>query len=142
MSGSEKETTELCPGSVIAFGPVISRLKRLLLILVLAFAVPGQGLAAVSAGICMALSHHDAPAALGGHDHGQHGGGGADSGTADADQGDAHCGPCAACCGTASISSSVVPLGSDAPRAAIEMHPVTQPARFLLDGLDRPPLAL
>jgi len=63
------------------------RFGRWLVVIALALGVPLQGFAAVTAGLCMALEHHDA----------RH--------VAAHDPGHAHCAPCVACCVAAAISS-------------------------------------
>lgn len=118
------------------------RLKRLLLIFVVALAVPLQGTAAIAAGICMPFGHHDAPAAQA-HDYAQQGGVADSQGAADTDQGGAHCGPCVACCGTAASIAPAFDLSASVPTGArVEAHPAAEPARMLSGVLDRPPLAL
>jgi hypothetical protein len=121
---------------------------RLLVALALTLAIPLQGAASVTAGICMATGHHDAgsPAS---HDHGgnaasQHHDGDADHHSAPHDDGPdaAHCAPCVACCAAASIAPAVqVFLLEDFPAAAIAAIPYLHPG-FLPEELDRPPLAL
>lgn len=118
------------------------QIKRLLLMLVIAFAVPVQGMAAVSAGICMAFGHHDAPAQLAEHEHPVAGSTDADSADGHANQGDAHCGPCVSCCGAASIAASPVPVVPIVPGVAIQPHYTEGVAGLLPGNLDRPPLAL
>ena len=121
---------------------------RLLVALALALAIPLQGAASVTAGICMATGHHDAgsPAS---HDHGgnvtsHHHDGDADHPSAPPDDGPdaAHCAPCVACCAAASIAPAVqVFLFEDSPAAAVAALPYLHPG-FLPEKLDRPPLAL
>jgi hypothetical protein len=111
---------------------------RLLVALMLALAIPLQGAASVTAGICMATGHHDAgtPAS---HDHGEDG----DHHPAPQDDGsDPHCAPCVACCAAASIAPAAqVFLPEDSPAAAVAAVPYLHPG-FLPEKLDRPPLAL
>ena len=118
------------------------QIKRLLLLLMIAFAVPVQGMAAVSAGICMAFGHHDAPGQLADHDHGPAASTHADTAGGDADQGDAHCGPCLSCCSVASIASLPVAVVPIVPGVAVQPHYAEGVAGVLPDSLDRPPLAL
>lgn len=124
------------------------KLVRLLVALTLALAIPLQGLASVTAGMCMATGHHDAGAPAS-HDHGgdatshDHGGD-ADHHSAPHDDGSdaAHCAPCVACCAAASIAPAAqVFLPEDPPAAAVAAVPYLHPA-FLPEKLDRPPLAL
>jgi hypothetical protein len=111
---------------------------RLLIAFALALAIPLQGMASVSAGVCMVIGHHDAgtPASHGhGHD--------ADHSAPQGDDSDpAHCAPCVACCAAASIAPAAqlfVPESS--PPAAIAALPRLHPG-FLPETLDRPPLPL
>lgn len=110
------------------------RLKRFLLAVAIAIAVPVQGFAAVSAGLCMALGHHDSPvdtageAHPDGHDHGATGHG--------------PCGPCMGCCASAAIAgTSGIALQLPRIPAPVAAAPL-QPAGVAPDKLDRPPLAL
>ena len=79
---------------------------RLLVAFALALAIPLQGAAAVTAGICMAIGHHDAAGAPAPHDHGAEDGHHADHSMPGDDGGSdsAHCAPCVACCAAASIA--------------------------------------
>jgi hypothetical protein len=124
------------------------KILRLLVALVLALAIPLQGAASVTAGICMAIGHHDAGAPAS-HDHGgdatshDHKGD-ADHHSAPDDDGSdaAHCAPCVACCAAASIAPAAqVFLLEDSPAAAVAALPYLHPG-FLPEELDRPPLPL
>jgi hypothetical protein len=116
-------------------------LFRILAVALLALAVPLQGVAALVAAQCMAYGHHQA--ADGAQDHAaspqdhhgdpQHG---AEAGNS------AHCGPCAACCASASITGparfSIPVLPATAKYVLAQLPPPgVQPSPF-----DRPPLAL
>jgi len=128
---------------------VTAKLARLILIALLALVVPFQGAVAVSAGQCMALGHHQGATdheGQDGHDHGAHSHADEAPAKAAADgEGDAagaHCGPCAACCASASIAGSAglsIPSSHfHAPYSFAQFPPLgVQP-----DGVDRPPLAL
>lgn len=131
----------------------MKHLARLLIIVLVALAVPVQGALAVTAGQCMALTQETG----GGHEHHGHGqaadhSAGSSHSHADEADGNAadaegasngqHCGPCTACCASASIADSgALPLlsaASDAPYLFSQFPPIgVQP-----DGVDRPPLAL
>lgn len=127
---------------------MIKKYTRLLLAWLVMLAVPVQGFAAISAGTCMALGHHEVLAeAVHGPDaaHGSH----ADAATGghvhdapDGDAADAHCGPCVACCAAAAIPiasslfSPIVSLG------AVEAFIAAPPPEFLSELLHRPPLTL
>lgn len=118
-------------------------LLRQLAAVLIALIVPIQGMAAVAAGQCMAVGHHQDG---GGMDH-DHAHDGADDHAASHDSHDegqsSHCGPCAACCaGSASIAAAAIPPIVAAP--ASTKHSFFQlPSRGIpLDGIDRPPLSL
>jgi hypothetical protein len=92
----------------------------------------------------MAFGHHQDAA---GHDHHAHDGAdGHDQGShSHADESatpQTHCGPCVACCASASIAGpvgiSILPSPSDTKYVFSQLPPLgVQP-----DGFDRPPLAL
>jgi len=129
--------------------PMLKTLFRAFAVALLVLTVPVQGFAAASAGICMALGHHD-----GGnshhpgsgtdpmhHDHGvsvdlPHGN---DRGSHDPQA--SHCAPCVSCCTAAAIAPSpptVLPDRAVSPLAptALAFFYGVAPQR-----LDRPPLA-
>lgn len=132
------------------------RLIRLLAI-VIALVVPLQGMAVVVAGQCMAFGHHEAVAGHDSHSHGQaahvqdnhdhadhsHADDTASSAQSDESSGNgAHCGPCTACCASASIAGpggvSILSSPFNAKYVFWQFPPIgVEP-----DGLDRPPLAL
>lgn len=103
-------------------------LLRFILLLAVAFAVPLQGFAAASAGVCMSLGHHQ-----GGDAHDSHQHDGADN---------SHCPPCVSCCTAATIAPAIEP---PLPQAALAV-PQPSAQHFIAAGvperLDRPPLAL
>lgn len=120
-----------------------------LLALAIALALPIQGVAAITAGLCMAFGEHHG--AVSGHDdavdHSTHAHTHADEADSQAhgDEGSgngSHCGPCAACCASASIAGpakiSISASASNAPYVLAQFPPPgVQPG-----GLYRPPLAL
>ena len=116
----------------------------------LSILLPLQGIAEVTAGICMALTHHEsgsAPDTSGAHgDHSQHKSASnhGDHGHGDADHESkaGHCGPCTACCASASITGPVAALSPAPPQAAIDPLPEFFPPGHAPVQLDRPPLAL
>lgn len=128
-------------------------LARLLIASLLALAIPAQGLAAVSAGLCMALgTHHEqGRAPVMDHDHaaGQHAApedhhnAGADSSPKPEKSSDsAHCPPCVSCCAAAVIAPAIPPAVREQPASvAIAAMPYSVPG-VLPDQLDRPPLSL
>lgn len=130
----------------------MSRKFKALLTALLVIAVPVQGIAAMSAGICRALEHHGvatAPAAERAAPHEAHTGHSGDGASQEhdaavADDGSpglsSHCGDCAACGAWATITSIDYLSTPDAPRDTVRVHPPDSLAGFLLDGLDRPPL--
>lgn len=121
------------------------RLKRLLLLFLIALAVPVQGFAAVKSGICMTFGHHDAPASAAihdaavTHDHGAP----AQAQEPDAGESSAHCGPCVACCGAAAFIAPAAVLRAHLPTIFhVRAHPFAEPDSVSPAALDRPPLAL
>lgn len=126
-----------------------------LLAVVIALVVPAQGMAVVVAGQCMAFGHHETTAghdshgqsadAQDGHDHASHSHADDTTSTAPADEGDgssAHCGPCTACCASASITGPAGVSILSSPSNAIYVFWQFPPIGVQPDGLDRPPLAL
>lgn len=134
--------------------PVMPRILRLLVAALIVLSVPVQGMASVVAGQCMALGGHpgvagnDATGSVQVHDdssdHGNAAHSHSDAHEQQAEDGGAgaHCGPCTACCGTASIASqitlAIAPLLSSttyffAPFPLIAGEP---------SSLERPPLPL
>lgn len=122
------------------------RLARLLVALTVAVLVPLQGLAAMTAGVCMAMGHHDGAPSAAEHDHAtahEHGAheGAAEHGS-DSGEPSAHCAPCVACCAAACIPSAMsVSFPHPLPLAALGALPAAPPG-FVPDSFDRPPLAL
>lgn len=125
---------------------------RLLAVLLLALTIPLQGMAAVTAGQCMALAHHQDG---GGHDNHGQAPDGANSddhaapshsgdGTKQGDEGakSSHCGPCTACCASASIAGPAALSILSSPSNAKHSFAQQPPPGIQPDGLDRPPLAL
>lgn len=121
-------------------------LLRLVVVLILAVAVPVQGIAAVSAGVCMALGHHSGEASA--HDHAADGHGHDRAPSHHHDEGKggeksgAHCPPCVSCCAAAAITSFAQVF---VPEQATNVSVAALPASFdgvPPDRLDRPPLAL
>jgi hypothetical protein len=118
------------------------RLFRVLVAVLLGVTVPVQGLTAVEAGLCMAMSEdgqdhtheggsHDHGGAAPAHDHGQPPAGNQDSGNA-------HCPPCA----TAAIAPTAKIALPDTPPVAAIAAPQSWISGVVPDDLDRPPLAL
>jgi hypothetical protein len=107
---------------------------RILAVALIACAVPIQGLAAVTAGQCMTLGHHQDHGSDG-HDHGS------DSHADDGDSAASHCGPCAACCASASIAGPAALSLLCSPSSAKYGFAQQPPPGIPPDGLDRPPLA-
>jgi len=116
-------------------------LARLLIAFVLALTVPLQGIAAVSAGVCMALGHHGeaAPEAhhhadSAAHHHGDESG--SEKG------GEAHCPPCVSCCAAAAIVSFPPFVVDRQPASPVIAAPPAAFSGVAPETLDRPPLAL
>jgi hypothetical protein len=120
------------------------RLLRLLVLFALVLTIPVQGVAAATAGVCMALGHHDAVQMDHGgdadhygdadHHHGADHGGKSQEGP--------HCPPCVSCCAAAAITSFFPPFVPE--RSAVSaLAPLP---RFFSgvtpERLDRPPLPL
>jgi hypothetical protein len=100
---------------------VPTKLARLLLVLAVVLAVPLQAVAALGAAQCMADAHHEPADAHG-------------------DAGESLCGPCAACCASASIVAFLSPAAASPAAAEVAppvpgFHPGAPP-----DLLERPPL--
>jgi hypothetical protein len=119
---------------------------RVLVLAVLALAVPLQGVAAVTAGQCMALEHHE-DGHGGGHDDGQDAsthshGDEHQANQAGEEQQSSHCGPCTACCASASIAGPVALLIQSSPSDTQYLFSQFPPLGVEPHGLDRPPLAL
>lgn len=122
-------------------------LLRLFIVFAAILAVPIQGAAAASAGLCMALggSGHAAPAV-----HGHAGDPHIDDGNAPAhhhegggkDSRDAHCPPCVSCCAAATIAPFPPVFIPDQPGGWIVASLSAAFSGVAPDQLDRPPLAL
>ena len=116
---------------------------RLLAVVLLALAVPVQAMAAVSAGQCMAAGQHQDIA----HEHHAHDGADSqdqsshshaeESGTQQS-----HCGPCAACCASASIAGPAAGLILSSYSNTKYVFSQLPPPGVQPDSVDRPPLAL
>jgi hypothetical protein len=127
---------------------------RLVAVMLLAMAVPVQAMAAVTAGQCKALAHHQDGGAgheeyaqgqvdADGHDHAAHSHsdqGGTNQGHENGKS--THCGPCTGCCASASIAGPVRVSIPSSPFTATYLFSQFAPLGFQPDGLERPPLAL
>lgn len=132
--------------------PMLQRVLRLLAVLAVSLAVPIQGLGAVTSGQCMSLGHHEAGLAGGGHGHGEHAAGDhaheshshaeGEAAKQNGDTKSSHCGPCAACCASASIAGPTPSFGMSAPSSGTYVFSQFPAPSVPLDALDRPPLAL
>jgi hypothetical protein len=127
----------------------VPKFFRILAVALLALTIPVQGMAAVTVGQCMAFEHHQDGAGhephghtadgASGHDHAAH----SHNDDVSKQGGDtSHCGPCTACCASASIAGpaglAIPTSASNAPYVFSQFPPLgVQP-----DGLFRPPLAL
>jgi len=127
---------------------MLKTLPRLFVVLAIALAVPVQGVAAVSAGVCMDLGHGAGTTPE--HDHGTSGHAHDSDAAAHHEDGagndgashNAHCPPCVSCCAAAAIASFPAVF---LPEQAAASVPAALPASFsgvLPERLDRPPLAL
>src|SRR5262245_53378239 len=128
------------------------RVLRLMVVVILACAVPLQGIASVAAGQCMALSHHD-DGSNADHSHSHDTGGELDlaahghsddaaSSHSHGDEKGAHCGPCVACCASVSIVSTVALVWPVVAHAGIDEFSYVLLAGVRPDELYRPPLSL
>ena len=125
---------------------------RLVTVLLLALTVPVHGMAAITVGQCMALTHHDDGGGQDSHSHPQDGATGHDhaayshddggSMQGDQDSKQAHCGPCTACCASPSIAGPAGILFGSSPSNVKYAFSQLAPLGVQPDGLDRPPLAL
>jgi hypothetical protein len=119
---------------------------RYLALTLLVLAVPLQGMASVAAGQCMTLGHHQDAGGDGhghgngeAHDHDAHSH--ADDGNPVDDSGtNAHCGPCTACCASASIASPTPVSVVRAPTVTQYVFSPFPPIGVEADGVYRPPL--
>jgi len=116
----------------------MSRLARLFIALILAVSVPAQAISAVTAGMCMALGHHDSGHA---QPH-QHDGAAHEHESSDSHAVDSHCAPCAGCCAAAAISSFASLVNPEPPIASVMSRSTASFTGVQPDLLDRPPLAL
>src|SRR5688572_28323137 len=93
---------------------MLLRTFRLFAVALLALTLPVQGMAAVTAAQCMAVGHHQDGSSPD-HDHAEHGADdqghashshsdGASAQDSDESGKSSHCGPCTACCASASIA--------------------------------------
>jgi hypothetical protein len=115
------------------------KLLRGVLVTLIIVAVPLQGALAVGTAQCLALEHQDGA----GHDH-SHGGHDHHSSPHDQDvpASHSHCGPCVACCASASIASAPALTVIAPPSFAIDVPPNFPLVGELPGGRFRPPLAL
>jgi hypothetical protein len=126
---------------------------RAIAIALLVVALPLQGLAGVVSAQCMVIGHHT-DAGLAGHTHIQ--GGEADNHdhaghshgeentaeqSSDGTKG-SHCGPCTACCTSASIASAAALVISPPLSPTLYVFSQLAPPAVEPDGVDRPPLSL
>jgi hypothetical protein len=123
---------------------------RILAFVLLALTLPLQGMAGVMAGQCNSLAHHesDAPVADRGHGHGDAGGEhashshAADPDASQPDESASHCGPCTACCASASIAGAGPASLVSSPTTAHHLFAQSPPPGVEPDALYRPPLSL
>ena len=130
---------------------MLQRLVRHVAVL-MSLAVPIQGIGAVTSAQCMSLEHHQGGMAASAHAHGGgapegHGAGSHghdDDGVATDSTGESktsHCGPCTACCASASIAGPLLALDVPAPASATYSFSQYPPLGVRPSELDRPPLA-
>ena len=130
---------------------MLPRLLRFFAVALLALTLPVQGMAAVTAAQCMAVGHHQDGGSPD-HDHAENAAdqdhtslSHSDGNSAeDRDGGDksSHCGPCTACCASASIAGPTRLSILSSPSTSKYVFSQQPPPGVQLAGLDRPPLAL
>jgi hypothetical protein len=131
---------------------MLLRTSRLLAFALLALTLPVQGMAAVTAAQCMATGHHQDGGSPD-HDHAGHGADdqdhashshSGDGSAQDRDEGgkNSHCGPCTACCASASIAGPARLSILSSPSTAKYVFSQQPPPGVQLAGFDRPPLFL
>jgi hypothetical protein len=107
---------------------------RFVAALLIALALPIQGMAAVSAGVCMGAGGHDVGH---GHEATAH-----EHDAADGEQSSAaHCPPCVSCCAAVFIAPSLQIAFSEAVSVAAIAAPQHWIAGVPPDNPDRPPLS-
>jgi len=122
------------------------------LAVLLALTLPIQGMASVVAAQCMAAGHHQDGVphesqaheqdGADAHEHAAHSHDEAAAAQADEGGKTSHCGPCTACCASASIAGSVGISIPSSPSNTKYLFSQFPPLGFQPDGIDRPPLAL
>lgn len=117
-------------------------LTRLLTVALLALVVPLQGMAAITAGQCMALGHHDMGQLDQAHGDDHHPDGDRHHGSDGKGATDAHCPPCVSCCAAAAITSSSRVLVLEGAGFAAISVPAPLFSGVTPERLDRPPLPL
>lgn len=131
---------------------VLQRALRLLAVLAISLIVPIQGMASVTSGQCMSLGHHEPGTAAGAHAHGEpapvdeghesHSHADGDAAKQHGETKNSHCGPCTACCASASIAGPLPQNNMPAPASATYSFSQFPPLGVQPSELDRPPLAL
>lgn len=129
-------------------------LLRLLTSFMVMFTVPLQGMAAVTAGICMALGHHGDTAVAAEHQHPEHAQSEYSRAVADIaepavgpkDGGPggphSHCAPCVACCASLAVAPAAKFPIPGSPAGSVLPAATAFPSGVTPEKLDRPPLAL
>lgn len=131
----------------------MAKVSRILAIALLTVTLPLQGLAGVVSAQCMVIGHH-ADAGLAGHthvdgseadshDHAGHSHGEEDAAEQSSDGTQpSHCGPCTACCTSASITSAAALVILPSLSPTLYVFSQLAPLAVVPDGVDRPPLSL
>ena len=130
----------------------MAKFFRIVAVALLALMLPLQGVASVMSAQCMAIGHHqDAGAdhahaegpAADGHDHASHSHD-HDEAAAQSDEGAqaSHCGPCTACCASASIAGPAMVFSVPSSSYTNYLSSPFPPRGLEPQALDRPPLAL
>src|SRR5438045_5969583 len=134
---------------------MVFKVLRWFALLALTLAVPLQGFAAVTGGLCMAMGHHghasgiehvqagssEDAQGLEEHLHPTHSPTGHTHSDGD-HSGTAHCAPCVACCAATAITPSTLLFVPDEPPVSATAAASASFTGVSPDQLDRPPLAL
>jgi hypothetical protein len=117
--------------------PPVSKLVRILAVMLITLIVPVQGIAAVISAQCSALDGHEHALDASSHDAHPHPDGAAEHG-----EEQSHCGPCTACCGSASITAAPAKALPALPSAAQYLFSQSAAPDVAPGRVYRPPLAL
>lgn len=117
--------------------PPVYRILRILAAVLITLIVPVQGVAGVISAQCMALGDHQHVLDASSHEAHSH----ADTSSEHGEE-QSHCGPCTACCGSASITAAPAATLPSLPSVAHYVFSQSGPPVVAPGGVYRPPLAL